>query len=389
MTDPKSLEELNVFQNREKVATLRRIKQGAVFQYTSEFLASNRAQIALHLPKTANGIEVHGTTNLPAFFAGLLPEGVMQDAIIRSMRLSADDLFSQLAISGFDAVGDVTVSPPGAQAAKRPSSAGEVRALIAEIMLGRSGPLANTLSGVQPKLSIGHAVTSSRGIVAIVKVEPPQYPGLLANEAYFMRVAKQAGLRVAEVKLEEDVLVVTRFDRVKQKGHPPRQVHVEDGLQVLNQYPFAKYSLDFLELMDAAVNLGVAKSVLLDLLRLYAYSYAIGNGDLHAKNVSFMYHPETGFWQTTPAYDLLCTLPYFDSDPFGRNMALALGEQWSEFRRDDFARHGANYGIPEKAIDSMLHEVSSGVSSAVQADSPPTPAHISREILERAHTLTQ
>lgn len=53
------------------------------------------------------------------------------------------------------------------------------------------------------------------------------------------------------------------------------------------------------------------------LLRLVAFSYAIGNGDLHGKNVSV--YGSDGQVELTPAYDALSTLPYGDT-----HMALEL-----------------------------------------------------------------
>ncbi len=45
----------------------------------------------------------------PPFFEGLLPEGVMLDALLRKYKLDKKDLFGQLLIVGVDVVGDVSV----------------------------------------------------------------------------------------------------------------------------------------------------------------------------------------------------------------------------------------------------------------------------------------
>lgn len=380
MIDPKAVATLDVYRDRERVGELARTAHGSVFRYSEAFLNSGAPPIALHLPKRTEGIEAGGTTNLPPFFAGLLPEGVMQEAITRSVRISRDDLFSLLAITGYDAVGDVTVRVPGSPPPEPLTHPRQVRELIDQILGGSRVGFAHSVSGVQPKLSIGQAIASSRGSVAIVKIEPGQYPGLLANEAHFMKLAPQTGIATSKVRLGEGILVVERFDRIKRPDQPPRQIHVEDALQIMDKYPYAKYSLDFLEIMDAARGLGVARSVLLDLLRLYAYSYVIGNGDLHAKNVSFQYRDQT--WRLTPAYDLLCTLPYFPAD----TMALPLDEQTGEFTGSDFKRVGIRYELPEKALDSMLEKVRRGVLGGV--DSSPLPSDVREGICRRAGRLS-
>jgi serine/threonine-protein kinase HipA len=83
------------------------------------------------------------------------------------------------------------------------------------------------------------------------------------------------------------------------------------------------------------------------LIRQYAFSYIIGNSDLHAKNVSVVWDRAV---RLTPAYDLLSTLPY----PLDRNMALKLDGRDDNFRTSDFAIFGQRYGVPERATRAML-----------------------------------
>lgn len=60
----------------------------------------------------------------------------------------------------------------------------------------------------------------------------------------------------------------------------------------------------------------------------------IGNGDLHAKNVSLLW---TDVVSLNPAYDLLSTLPYPHLSP---NMALLLEGKDVNFKVDDFVAFG-------------------------------------------------
>ncbi len=371
-------------QNRARVGTLTRTKDGCAFEYTPDFLATGSPPIARHLP--LQGVFVFGPANLPAYFAGLLPEGVIQDAIVRRFRLSRDDLFSQLALAGRDAVGDITVVDPSAPPPTSSTSSSDARKALEAALRDGDFHQLGLISGVQPKVSIGQLVAAHRGESAIVKIEPERFPGLLQNEQYFMDLARRAGLRVPRVRLEDGALVVTRFDREPVKGQLPRQIHVEDALQVLDRYPMAKYSLDYVEILEAAVGLGVGKAVLLDLLRLYAFSYLIGNGDLHAKNVSFEFRPESG-WSSTPAYDLVCTLPYFQDDPFGRSMALPMDEQVGDFRPADLCRVGNRFGLPQKAVEAMLRRTLKGIEVGLQTADPPIPASALHLIQARTSEL--
>ncbi len=383
MKNPKFVDELEVFRDGERVGTLTRIGDGCVFEYSDDYRARDGRPIARHLP---DGLRVQGVTNLPSFFAGLLPEGVMQDAVVRQYQLSKDDLFSQLAICGYDAVGDITTRVPGGQAPKTVKTPEEAVGLLRAMQISHVLDASPSLSGVQPKLSIGSGIAASRGPQAIVKVEPANYLGILENEHFFMRLSTKAGLRAAKVELVSDCLVVHRFDRIKRPGHPPQQVHVEDSLQLLDRYPLAKYSLDYLEILDVARELGAAKPVFLDLLRLYAYSFVIINGDLHAKNVSFAYSEQAG-WSMTPAYDLVCTLPYFLQSDYGRHMALGLDEQFGAFSAADFRRIGEKYGLPAPSINSMLAKVSKGVLTGMSDIYDDFPHTLRDEIAERAREI--
>lgn len=386
MTDPKGVSELEVLRDGEKVARLLRVQDGCRFLYDSDYLASGGGPIARNLPVA--GLEVHGTTNLPSFFAGLLPEGVMQSAILRTHRLSADDLFSQLAVAGSDAVGDVTVHVPNSPAGKPVRTVKDAVRILTDLQDRLILPVSPSISGVQPKISIGSSMGASRGPLAIVKIAAPDYPGILENEAFFMKLAPTAGLKAARVELKDGGLMIERFDRVRRRGQPTAQLHVEDVLQIQNRYPLAKYSMDYCEILDTAVDLKVAKPVLLGLLRLYAYSYAIINGDLHAKNVSFFHSRELGRWTMTPAYDLVCTLPFFPDHPFGRNMILGLNEQVGAFTATDFRRIGKKYGLVESAVDRMLGQICAGVQQGMPAIYREFPESIQEEIMQRARQIS-
>ena len=47
--------------------------------------------------------------HFPSFFEGLLPEGSMLEALLRTRKIDRDDLFSQLIALGEDLVGHTTV----------------------------------------------------------------------------------------------------------------------------------------------------------------------------------------------------------------------------------------------------------------------------------------
>jgi len=64
------------------------------------------APISLTMPLTKRTYEFQ---YFPAFFEGLLPEGVMLEGLLRKYKLDKNDLFGQLTQVGGDLVGAVTV----------------------------------------------------------------------------------------------------------------------------------------------------------------------------------------------------------------------------------------------------------------------------------------
>ena len=83
------------------------------------------------------------------------------------------------------------------------------------------------------------------------------------------------------------------------------------------------------------------------LLEQLAFSYLIGNGDLHAKNVSIT--APGGITQLSPAYDVICTRPYGD-----QSLALEFEGRTKNVKRRDFVRFGARFGVLQKAVEARL-----------------------------------
>ncbi len=55
----------------------------------------------------------HTFTKFPSFFEGLLPEGIMLEALVKKYKIDKDDYFSQLIRVGHDVVGAVTIEEIG------------------------------------------------------------------------------------------------------------------------------------------------------------------------------------------------------------------------------------------------------------------------------------
>ena len=86
---------------------------------------------------------------------------------------------------------------------------------------------------------------------------------------------------------------------------------------------------------------------------LVAFSYLIGNGDLHAKNFSAAVRTD-GTWGASPAYDLVSTQPYLGwRDP----MALDLYGRANRLDRRHLVESGRRLGLPDRAVVRMLDQL--------------------------------
>lgn len=78
--------------------------QHYIFEYDEGYKGS---PISLTMP--VQGGAVYKYDKFPAFFDGLLPEGIQLTGLLKRNKIDANDLFSQLLIVGEDTVGAVTI----------------------------------------------------------------------------------------------------------------------------------------------------------------------------------------------------------------------------------------------------------------------------------------
>ena len=363
-----AVDRADVWRDGELAGQLTRTRKGSRFEYNARFLAAHAGEpgLAVQLPLSTTALETAGV-NLHTFFAGLLPEGVRLQALTRSLKTSADDLFSMLVAAGADTVGDVVVTPAGARPEPAPPST-DLATLaessfpkLLERSLAQMGidPQA-VVPGVQEKVSaatIAFPLTSRRERRAwILKLEPAHLSHVVANESFFMQMARDLGLETANTQVVEDRdgkpgLLVERFDRAWLKADRRlHAVHQEDACQVLDRYPADKYRLTTADLARALDGCQAPIVEKARLLRLVAFSYLIGNGDLHGKNVAVL-RGSDGL-RLSPAYDLLSTLPYGD-----RRMALLLDGRDDNVKRKGLVAFGERIGVRRASTVHMLDEL--------------------------------
>jgi len=371
LTELRRVERATVLKGGVPAAVLERRSDAIVFTYQGGYVERGAPPVATSLPTSHTPVVTHSAGALPPFFSGLLPEGRRLSALREAVKTSADDELTLLLAVGADVIGDVQVIPEGSA----PPVAVEPRLVTGDWSEVRFSELSGdgaggtvtidrvAIPGMQPKVSAGLMSVSvtKRGGRYILKIDPPEYPHLAANEAFFMDAARRSGLETAEAELVIDAdgrqgLLVRRFDRIAGPEGAVLSLAQEDACQVLRRYPADKYRVTVEEVIEALASVCQAGPVaVLTLLRQVAFAYLTCNGDAHAKNFSVRQLPR-GEWRVCPAYDLPCTYLYGDT-----TMALSLnGRDREDIGRVDFVAAGQALGLRARPVERMLSELVAG-----------------------------
>ena len=357
----RSVEVADVYKGGDLAATLRRTSAGVEFRYEDDWVKARRAPVASTLPVEVEPVTRTGGA-LPAYFSGLLPEGRRLGALRRAIKTSADDELSLLLAVGSDAIGDVSVVPAGASptAAHSRLAVTDFADIRFHTLLSELGiaPDRVALPGVQDKTSVAmlNLPVTQAGTRYLLKLNPPEFPHVVENEAFFLNAARRCGLPVVDSELVRDAdgsagLLIRRFDRIT-IGDTARQLAVEDACQALGRPPADKYLVSTETVFTALANLCTAPRVAArDLVAQLMFAYITGNGDAHAKNFSVLTGPD-GETRVAPAYDLPSTYLYDDT-----SMALAInGRTAGDPTTADFVALGAAVRLPERAVRRVIRE---------------------------------
>jgi serine/threonine-protein kinase HipA len=364
-SDPKSISSLDVLLNDVKVGTIVRTPGDFnAFSFAESYRETGGFPVlSLSFRAATGGLRKDPkpvARALPAFFANLLPEDKLREAMEKhhagSVRAGND--FDLLVALGSDLPGAVRVVP----------SDGTVMRLD---NLPASKPKARfSLAGVQMKLSVIKNTGKGGGLTLplgddqgsyIAKFPSTSFPGVSENEYANLALAEAIGMEVPERELVEQsefegipkefetlsagkVLLVKRFDR----GANGERIHIEDFAQVFGVYPSRKYEGAAYHDIAAALNVAVSSTAALEFVRRLALAAITGNGDMHLKNWSLIYRETGDKPQLAPVYDVLSTVPYIPADA----MALSLaGER--HFKAPNVQRWKAfsnRARLPEAAV---------------------------------------
>ena len=334
------------------------------------------------------------------YFAELLPEGTALDNLAAEIRVSTDDVIPLLARFGRDVAGAVQIYDPDAPGEPRqperiPVDSDEIARIL---MNTQTAPLGNrpqsgrtSLAGVQNKIVLARAegqwfqVVEGYPSTHIVKPPSSRHPTITFDEEYGFRVARAAGLTELDAWIEDfsgvRALVIERYDR--SPDAPQGRIHQEDMNQALGASKNEKYQefggLMSLARIAAVVGQGGDRRSVEQLLRLVTVSQALGNLDMHGKNISLLRFRD-GSTRLTPAYDVV-PQTHLDS---GGKMALAVNREYTHaaITLDDLVAEGELWKVrsPRGIVTSTLE----AVEAFVHAENPVDGAYTGlRDDIER------
>ena len=337
------------------------------------------------------------------FFEELLPEGVIRQRLAERARVESADTLGLLAEYGGDVAGAVKIFDTSREdprevprvSALSEAQVGELLDDVAAFPLGNVPDYGKaSLAGVQEKVLLaridGHWAQCLNGYASthIVKPVSRVYPDMIFNEEYGLRLARAVGLVSYESWIETfdgvDALVIERYDR--DSSVPGGRIHQEDMNQVLGASGVEKYqerggkvSLRRIAEVLRRVHGDVGASFLLEHVTL---AVAIGNLDLHAKNLSLL-HPPDGSISLAPAYDIVPLAHYPNIDS---RMAMAINGvyEFGKLTIGDLVAEAEAWGMSQGAAQDRIDHFLSRLYDALTRETPHPRAHptLVKSILE-------
>jgi len=311
------------------------------------------------------------------FFQELLPEGRKLKRLAQQANLSESDTIGLLGRYGRDVAGALQVWDPDVPGEPRqPRLEPLDEAGVAELLENvQAFPLGNkprggksSLAGVQDKIVLAHTAEGWHRALDgypsshILKPVPEGLPTVIYDEEYGARLARAVGLIPYRTWIQDfsgvPALVIERYDR--SPDAPQARLHQEDFNQALGASGDEKYQRYggkvSLERVARVLEQHTRPESREKLLRMVVLAAAVGNVDMHAKNISLI-HPHEGTVELAPAYDFV---PQAHQRNDGE-MALAVAGEYrhAHITRGHLIEEAHSWGLaePEPAIDEALDTV--------------------------------
>jgi serine/threonine-protein kinase HipA len=346
--------------------------------------------LSVAIPLTAVAVRSHKARR-QIFFRELLPEGRMLTRLSQQAGLIDQDVIGLLRSYGRDVAGALQIWDPDVpgeprQPALEPLSSAGVASMLEHV---QDNPLGNkpadgktSLAGVQDKIVLTRTENGWNRVINgwpsthILKPESRDYPTSIYDEEYGARFARAARLTSFPTWIEEfqgvPAVVIERYDR--SPDAPQGRIHQEDFNQALGATGNQKYQkyggkVSLARIARVFSTVGDRDS-LERLFKLVVVSVAVGNLDMHAKNISLLHYPD-GSMTLSPAYDIQPQA----HQPNDGEVALAVGGEYrhAALTRNHLIAEGRAWGLPN--APSLTEETLTTVLRIATTESPHKHAH--------------
>jgi serine/threonine-protein kinase HipA len=325
------------------------------------------------------------------YFNELLPEGDLYTYLRNQADIRDGDTIAMLSRYGRDVAGAIQIYDPDIPGEPRTPFATDVSDVeISELFRdAREYPLGNAkhtgkslINGIQAKIVIVRTATGWQqphdgyASTHILKPQLDEDDTTIFDEEYGSRIARNLGLIGYDNSIEVfngiQALVIERYDR--SPTSPDGRIHQEDMNQALGASGNQKYQqidgkMTLKRIADIFLKRGDTDSTE-RLTRLSTLAVAVGNLDMHGKNISIL-HPYTRRETLAPAYDVV-PMAHRDND---HRMALAVNDKYlqAEITLDDLIAESASWGLPNAA--EIARETLTSIRDFVDDNAPKVGAY--------------
>ena len=307
------------------------------------------------------------------FFDEVLAEGRARTRLAANARLDDENTFSLLRRYGRDVAGAMQIWDPADPYEPRTPATSPLTDIGVRELLGEVGraPIGNvsvrhmsSLAGTQDKIVLvrnrdGWAeALDGYPSTHILKPVVGSFPSLIFDEEYGARITRHLGLSTFDTHIAQfdgiSALVVERYDR-----RSGERIHQEDFNQALGFRGDAKYEEkghSGLASIARVLRDNVGRKAIEGLLRMTTLSIAIGNLDMHAKNISVL-HLSDGAVELAPMYDVVPQMHL----PLDKDFAFSINGKFTHaaIERDDLVKEGERWGVRNgrAIVDETITEI--------------------------------
>ena len=367
---------LDVYFHNKKIGVLKEHNSRLSFKYSDDATEAIAHQLPLQK-------EAFGDKETRSFFSNLLPEGDVVKKIAQIKQVSLNNPFALLRELGGECAGAVSLYPqdmtPIFDDTLEEISEEELATLLNKLsqtpLLTGEG-IRLSLAGAQEKLALTifpdddkYYKPSDKYISTwILKPENRNFPDLIYNEYFCMKLAGLMGLNVATSKIKKfgsvTAYMTKRFDR----QNTIQRIQQEDfcqGLGLSNKKyqrteggPSLKQCFQFIH-----NNLANKAKDELHFLKSIVFNFLIGNSDAHGKNFSYL-HTANGY-VLSPLYDLVSTQVY---PQLAKEMSMSIGGEYEPDRisKTNFMVMAKELGVKSQLINDILDKLAAEI--IVQAE---------------------